>query len=399
MKPEGSIIRNVSALNYTIGSCLIQTLCVDLRNIALFVLMVFCALDSQSVSLPLWVLYCAQCKAASNIRRFTRWLQNSSVDALTWYKPLFLHAIGVWGKAHIYLALDTTMMFDEFCAIRVSLIYLGRAIPVTWRVIQHKSSSVKWAEYQDLLEEAKEWLPKDVQVILLADRGFISRKLMLQLRSLGWNWRIRVMGKQAFMSRGKKIRPRTLPLKMGDAIFFTETIRFGDGLERLSLSAGWAKGSAEPWYVLSDTPAGMDVFMDYACRFGIEEGFRDEKSGGFHLEESGIRDEKMLERMILVVATATIVAVSEGLFVIESGKREEVDSHWIRGLSYFLIGLRWIYRQMRQGVEEMKVHFELKPMREPLPGAPSKKEARKRWQRKKPKELFYGRISFNPVLE
>ena len=397
-KPEGSIIRNVPALNHTIGKCLMQALCVDIRNIALFVLMVFCALDSQSVCLSMWILSCAQHKAASGIRRFTRWLKNSTIEALTWYKPLFLYAVGAWGNSPILLALDTTMLFDEFCAIRVSLIYLGRSVPVTWRVIRHRSSSVKWAEYKDLLEQAKELLPKNVQVILLADRGFVSRKLMLQLRNLGWSWRIRVMGKQTFICGGKTIRPKALPLKMGDALFFPGRVQFGKGLEGLSLSAGWAKGSKEAWYVLSDTPAGMEVFMDYACRFGIEEGFRDEKSGGFCLEESGIRDEKMLERMIVVIAVATIVAVSEGLFVIESGKREEVDSHWIRGLSYFQIGLRWIYRQMRQKEGEMIVHFELKAMKEPLPGAPSRKEARKRWQRKKPKALFYGNVSFNPLL-
>jgi hypothetical protein len=377
----------------------VQELCVDIRNIGLFVLMVFCALDSQSVALPLWGLICAKHKAASGIRRLTRWLKNPKLEALAWYSPLFLRAIGGWKKGSpILLAIDTTMLFNEFCAIRISLIYLGRSIPVTWRVIRHKSSSVRWDKYQDLLEKASTWLPKGTQVILLADRGFVSRKLMLQLQSVGWNWRIRVMSKQLFLCRGKKIRPRALPLKMGDALFFTERIHFGKGLEKLSLSAGWPKGSAEAWYVLSDTAGGMEVFTDYACRFGIEEGFRDEKSGGFHLEDSGIRDEKMLEKVILVVAVATIVAVSEGLFVVESGKREEVDPHWTRGLSYFQIGLRWIYRQLRQKTGDIKLHFELKAVRDPIPGSPSRKESKKRWQRKKPKVLFYGEISFNPVL-
>ena len=106
----------------------------------------------------------------------------------------------------------------------------------------------------------------------------------------------------------------------------------------------------------------------------------------------------MLERLILVLATATIIALSEGLFVMESGKREEVDSHWVRGLSYFQIGLRWIYRQMRKQAWKMNFHFGLKATKEPIPGAPSKKEASKRWRLKKPKALFYGDISFNTLL-
>ena len=103
-------MRNVSILNYTIGRCLLQSFWVDMRNIALFALMVICALDSQSVSLPLWALSCARHKAASNIRRFTRWLKNSAVDAHMWYKPLFLYAIGVWGNSPILLALDTNVV-------------------------------------------------------------------------------------------------------------------------------------------------------------------------------------------------------------------------------------------------------------------------------------------------
>ena len=180
-------------------------------------------------------------------------------------------------------------------------------------------------------------------------------------QKLTWRWRIRVKGNQRLLSKGQVIIPKTLPLSIGDIRLFSGTINFGKGLEHLSLSAGWAKGSREPWYVLSADAANREIFGDYGRRFGIEEAFRDEKSGGFDLEESRIRDAQKLERLILVIAVASIVAVSEGVSVILEERREEVDPHWKQGLSYFQIGLRWILKVIIHQLEKFLGQFLLRP--------------------------------------
>ena len=126
---------------------------------------------------------------------------------------------------------------------------------------------------------------------------------------------------QKLQTRNGFITPKMLPLSPGKALLFSKNIDFGKGLEHVSLSAGWARGSREPWYVLSWDAASREVFMDYSRRFGIEEGFRDEKSGGCDLEEGRIRDAKKLERLLLVISTAQIIAVSEGISVTLEGER------------------------------------------------------------------------------
>ena len=83
------------------------------------------------------------------------------------------------------------MLRDNTCAIRISMIYLGRAIPIVWRVLEHKSCSVKFADYKKLLMQARSHLPEGVEVMFLADRGFANKKLMRQLNEWGWIWRIR----------------------------------------------------------------------------------------------------------------------------------------------------------------------------------------------------------------
>ena len=128
--------------------------------------------------------------------------------------------------------------------------------------------------------------------------------------------------------------------------------------------------------------------MDYARRFGIEEGFRDEKSGGCDLEASRIRNAQKLERLLLVIATAQIVAVSEGISATLDGKREEVDPHRFRSLSYFQVGLRWILRCVLHGLNAIYGHCLLRPMNEPIPVASTKKESRRRRKAKDPAYLY-----------
>lgn len=232
-------------------------------------------------------------------------------------------------------------------------------------------------------------LPAGVPVVFLADRGFSNERLMRLVDSYGWAWRIRIRGNQVLKCDGREMTPRMLALQKGNALLFRESIVFGRGLARVSLSAGWPKDGDEPWFVLSNTEASAEIFTDYALRFGIEEEFRDEKSGGLRLEDSCLNAPAALERLILVVAAASVVVLSEGLCVAARGSRREVDSHWERGLSYFQIGWRWIVKQLGKTSEKLVIGvLALRAIPDSLPVAPTRKEALRRRERKEPMCLF-----------
>ena len=85
------------------------------------------------------------------------------------------------------------MLWDEYCLIRLSIQYRGRAIPLVWRVLRHGSSSVRFEVYQLMLKRAARLVPAGVSVRFLADRGFADTQLMRYLRDeLQWHFRIRV---------------------------------------------------------------------------------------------------------------------------------------------------------------------------------------------------------------
>ncbi len=80
--------------------------------------------------------------AASRVRRFSRWLHHPAIQPQEWYSPILRVALGDWPpNARVYVALDTTVL-TPFVLIHASLIYRGRAIPLAWRAMQHKSAKV-----------------------------------------------------------------------------------------------------------------------------------------------------------------------------------------------------------------------------------------------------------------
>jgi hypothetical protein len=361
--------------------------------------MVLAAILSKSVTLSAWdVALSFEVNAASTIRRFSRWLHNPKIDISQIYDGIISAALRSWGGKRVVLALDTSMLRDNVCAVRVSAIYLGRAVPVAWNVLEHKSASVKFAAYKEVLAQARSRLPENVCVIFLADRGFVSKKLMRQLNEWGWIWRIRIKGNQALYCKTRKMTPTMLKLKKGSAKLFSGTIRFGKSLVGMSLSAGWSRTADDPWYILSNDSASAEIFMEYALRFNIEEEFRDEKSGGFNLDKSRVEGTEALERLILVIAVATIIILNKGLEVVAEGNRKKVDGHSHRGLSYLQIGWRWISKQLSKATITLQFSLTLKVMNDPLPAAPTRKESVLRRKRKDPKWHFKSIIHCHDLL-
>ena len=120
---------------------------------------------------------------------------------------------------------------------------------------------------------------------------------------------------------------------------------------------------------MSDEPTGIKTFAEYGERFQIEEGFLDEKSGLFGLEASRLRDAASLERLILVLAVATLLLVSEGIQMVQSGDRRVVDPHWQRALSYLKIGLRAVQYALSRGQAVfLRLTLQGEPDPEPLSG-------------------------------
>ncbi len=94
-------------------------------------------------------------------------------------------------KTRLSIALDTTAL-TPFVLIRASLVYRGRAIPLAWRAVRHRSTQVSFADYQPVLNQVSAIVPPGMVIILLADRGFVHEPLLHSLRKQQWHFRLRL---------------------------------------------------------------------------------------------------------------------------------------------------------------------------------------------------------------
>jgi hypothetical protein len=79
-----------------------------------------------------------------------------------------------------------------------------------------------------------------------------------------------------------------------------------------------------------------------------------------------------LERLILILAIATLHLTSIGVGVVHAEKRRWVDTHWDRGLSYLKLGWRWRRQQYQRGWQTFPP-FWLDPVPDPLPALASRR--------------------------
>ena len=116
----------------------------DVRHLQTLCWMMIGMLQSQNVHLNGFGVYVksrAQ-MAQSHQRRFRRWLSNPRIDVVSAHQLLMKQALSQWGKQRLYLSLDTTVVWNCFCIVWVGVVYRGRTIPVTWKVVFQASSTV-----------------------------------------------------------------------------------------------------------------------------------------------------------------------------------------------------------------------------------------------------------------
>ena len=246
--------------------------------------------------------------------------------------------------------MDTTVLWDKYCMIHLSVVCCGRAIPLLWNVLEHESATVAFSEYKRLLRKAR-WLLRGYDdVILLADRAFACHDLMAWLKLTNWHYALRL--KCDVLVHGINRHPievGKLYPPMNQAKLFTNVGLWADGIHRANLVLATVKGAKDSWAVITDEVPSLQTLWNYSSRFCVEELFLDSKSGAFELEDSRLRHIDALSRLYLIAAVAILYATTTGMTVQIAGLRTTVDPHWRRGLSYLKIGLRYLRGVINKG--------------------------------------------------
>ncbi len=355
---------------------------------------------SETVCFDRWKtrLPMTRCLAASWQRRCQRWLANSRIDVQALYGPLVLWAFQQWqNPGHtLYLALDTTMLWNRFCVVVLSVVIHNRAIPLLWQTLEHPSASVSASVSIALLEKADRLLSGFGSITLLADRAFPCDELIAWFGGrTRWSTVMRLRGDTEIHGTAAPLgcQVRRLHLRRGQFRGFRGVRLWADGSQTVNLVIAHPTGLPveEPWYLISNAEPSLELVWSYAQRFCCEQLFRDQKSGIFQLESSGLREPERIDRLLLVVAIAVLVGSLQGYALSLAGLRRQVDPHWQRGMSFLRIGLAALQMAMSDAATRLMAWLPI-PIQELEPCVPSRKA------RKKQAQAWFSTVEMPPRL-
>jgi len=253
------------------------------------------------------------------IKQVDRLLSNKKIvmsALLQLYVPFVLGS-----RKNLTLSLDWTSYHkDDQMTLVLSLVTShGRSIPVMWRTfrmsrLKGRQSSVEML----LLRQFRNMVAADVNVKIIADRGFCSVELMKYLDSIRFKYVIRVKqnlylcdeydeGRDVTQWLAKYRRyPRLIQnAKITNQLHEVATVVFTKDTK-----------SGEPWVIVSNVEgiSKKELLHYYSKRWGCEPTFRDTKDlkFGMGLSKTHIGTPARRDRLLLINALALLFLTTVG---------------------------------------------------------------------------------------
>ena len=209
----------------------------------------------------------------------------------------------------IIVALDWSSFFDdEQSMLSLNVVTSkGLSTPLLWKSVDKKQLKHNRARFEDqLLSRFKDVLPEDVEVILLADRGFADQKFFRFLEeTLKFKYIIRIKSNTTIIHKDIKNKTAQWLKKDGK---ITQLKQAYLTLEEYPISQFIAiqdKGMKAAWFLVSNTSLkARDIVNHYSRRWKIEPYFRDLKDSryGLGLEQTPIKSTERRDRLMLILA-------------------------------------------------------------------------------------------------
>jgi hypothetical protein len=291
----------------------------------------------------------ANIEPKNGVKQVDRMLSNNGIDLRVQLKPWVRFVVGV--RKEIVVAIDWTD-FDKddhttLCAYLMTR--HGRATPLVWKTV--KKSTLKGtrnAREYELIEQLHEALDEDVDITLLADRGFGDQKLYEFLELLGWSYIIRFRGGIAVENAKGESRPAEAWVPAtGRATMMRGVLVTDDRAKVPAVVVVRAPKMKEPWCLATTLKnrKASDIVKLYGKRFTIEETFRDEKNlhFGMGLSATHVRDGGRRDRLLLLAAIAHALLTLLGAASEEAGLDRYLKTNTVKRRTHSLYrqGLYW----------------------------------------------------------
>jgi hypothetical protein len=266
--------------------------------------------------------------AESRRRKLQRFLDLPHLTIeLIWF-PLITYWLTTYCRVgqSLSLAIDRSQ-WGCINLFMVSLIWERRAIPLYWSLLPKLGSS----NFESQTTNLQPVLPlfSEYKVIVLGDREFCDVDLGNWLREKGVSFCLRLKKNHCIETEHLVWqRLDELGIVSGTSLYFQgKRVRKTQPATGFDVACKWKRNYGawkvdEAWFILTDLgslPAAIDA---YKQRMGIEEMFRDCKTGGYDLEGTSLKGERLINMILLMT-----LAYSSGIFQGTEMKKKQVQKY------------------------------------------------------------------------
>jgi len=264
----------------------------------------------------------------SRRRKLQRFLDLPNLTiSLIWF-PLITYWLSTYCRVgtRLSIAIDRSQ-WGRINLFMVSLIWERRAIPLYWSLLPKLGNS----NFESQTTNLQQVLPlfSEYKVIVLGDREFCSVDLGNWLREKGVSFCLRLK-KNHCLETEHLVWQRldSLGIVPGTSLYFQgKRVRKTQPATGFDVACKWKKNYGawqvdEAWFILTDLgslPAAIDA---YKQRMGIEEMFRDCKTGGYDLEGTSLKGERLINMILLMT-----LAYCSGIFQGTEMRKKQVQKY------------------------------------------------------------------------
>lgn len=241
------------------------------------------------------------------IKQVDRLLSNRGIRVWDWFQQWVGFVVA--DRKELLVALDWTD-FDKDGQSTIALYLVtshGRATPLLWKTVLKSELKNRRSSYEiEVIERLHEVLTPEMDVTLLADRGFADQKLFAHLDALGLRYVIRFRQNTKVTHEGCTQSAAAWIPESGHAKMLRDVAITADKSAIPAVVLKHQKGMKEAWCLATNCGhlAASEIVKLYARRFTIEETFRDIKDNhfGMGLLVSRISKPERRDRLLLMAA-------------------------------------------------------------------------------------------------
>jgi hypothetical protein len=280
-------------------------------------------------------------------QRQRRFLKNEKVQADTLYAP-FIRPFLQARKGHmIPIILDGSAAGYHCQMLMAAVGYQHRALPLAWSVRKGQKGHFSAVDHLDVTQRAASLVPEDTDVVLLGDGEFGNVPLARDAAQRNWYFVFRAASDDTIWVDGEQVALDAFRVQHDQMLWLESVLWTAEQFGPVNVIVTWNDDEQAPMYLVTNFALSQEALYWYDRRFWIEPMFRDDKSFGFNLQTSHLRDPVRMERLLLIVSLAYLWIVFLGSLALFCGAIRFFDRADRRDRSVFAYGLGWLPRLLR----------------------------------------------------